>query len=284
MKYTFDVIAQINDNFESFSQAEEKLAQYVLANPNAVINLSITELAENCGVSISTISRFCRHLTLNGYQDFRLELMRSASNASADASENSDITSQDSTPQMVQKLSNYYLQAINKLSTNIDYDAFLRICDMIDEAETVHFSGSGNMLPVASTAQLQFLHVSTKFRCEVDAGAQVLAASLMSEKDLLIVFAHSGENIAAIDVAKFAKKNNAKVVAITRYSQSTLAGIADELLICNVSKGVHQYSSLPLCMGMQYLTDLLYTEYCRRHPKTSAENNEKTILAIIGKA
>ena len=42
MKYTFDVLEQISDTHNEFSQVEEKVAAYVLANPREVVNQSIT--------------------------------------------------------------------------------------------------------------------------------------------------------------------------------------------------------------------------------------------------
>ena len=42
MKYTFDVLEQILDTHNEFSQVEEKVAAYVLANPREVATQSIT--------------------------------------------------------------------------------------------------------------------------------------------------------------------------------------------------------------------------------------------------
>ena len=105
MKYTFDILSQISDMFPQMSSTEEKLASFILADPQKAVSLSISDLADQCGVSISTVSRFCRHLSLNGYQDFRLELMRSlAVSSAADAPESQEINSDDSVPALISKM------------------------------------------------------------------------------------------------------------------------------------------------------------------------------------
>lgn len=283
MNYAYDVLIQISNLTPQFSQAEEKIAAFVSANPYQAVNLSISELADQCGVSVSTVSRFCRRLSLDGYQDFRLELMRSLTNsANSDNSATQDISLEDTIPVMFSKMSALYTQAFSKTISGIDTAAFSRVCDMIDAATDVHFVGTGNMLPIALAAKLQFMDVSTKFHCHLDAASQALSAALMDENSLVIIFSYSGENISATEVAKFAKASKAKVVSITRYSQSELVDYSDEVLICSVSRSAHQYSSLPLCAGLQFITDLLYSEYCRRHPEITAANKRKTFGVVIG--
>lgn len=285
MKYTFDILSQISDMFPQMSSTEEKLASFILADPQKAVSLSISDLADQCGVSISTVSRFCRHLSLNGYQDFRLELMRSlAVSSAADAPESQEINSDDSVPALISKMTALYSYAYAKTVSGIDVAAFSRIADMIDAAADVHFVGTGNMLPIALAAKLQFMSVSSKFHCNLDSASQALSTSLMDENSLVIIFTYTGEYISSTEIAKFARARNAKVVAITRYSQSKIIGYCDEVLLCYVIGSSRQYSALPVCAGMQFIVDLLFTEYCRRNPQITAENREKTIGFIIGQS
>lgn len=283
MNYAFDVLTQMNNLVPQFSQTELKLAEFIQTDPQLVVNLSISELAEHCGVSVATISRFCRHLTLNGYQDFRLELMRSLTNATASETDSAtDIRTADPVPVMISKMGAQYNQAFAKAIAGLDVASFTRICDLMVEAEDVYFVGMGNMLPVALAAKIQFMDVSKKFHCDLDGATQALSTAMMDGKSLVIMFSHSGENIMVTEVAKFAKARGAKVVAITRYSQSALADLADELLLCSVSRSFNQYSSLHYCSGLQFIVDLMYTEYCRRDPEATAANKQKTKGTVIG--
>lgn len=132
------------------------------------------------------------------------------------------------------------------------------------------------MLLLAMCAKLQFMYISTKFNCDFDPSIQALSTCMMNEKSLVIIFSFTGEVSVTVEIAKMAKANHARVVAISRYSKSSLTKFADLSLVCGVPKGIYQYSSLPLLTGFQYIIDLLYTEYCRRHPDIAEENREKT--------
>ena len=48
------------------SKSEKWIALSVLNNPTKVINQSITSLAEEAGVSLPTVNRFCKKLGFDG--------------------------------------------------------------------------------------------------------------------------------------------------------------------------------------------------------------------------
>src|SRR5690349_408667 len=54
--------------------AEQKIAEYILANPNRAVGFSVQELAEGAQTSRATIVRFCRTLDYSGYKEFKLAL------------------------------------------------------------------------------------------------------------------------------------------------------------------------------------------------------------------
>ena len=59
---------------ESFKRSEKLVAEFALANPERVMQMSISEASQEIGVGESTIIRFCRVLGYKGYQEFKLRL------------------------------------------------------------------------------------------------------------------------------------------------------------------------------------------------------------------
>ena len=58
----------------TFRQSERKAAEYILAHTMEVINLPITELAEQIGVSEATIVRMCKKVGFRGFQELKITL------------------------------------------------------------------------------------------------------------------------------------------------------------------------------------------------------------------
>ena len=58
----------------SLAPAERRVADAIVADPAAVVGMSIAELAERCDTSQATVVRFCKHVGFDGYPDLRLAL------------------------------------------------------------------------------------------------------------------------------------------------------------------------------------------------------------------
>ncbi|MCB1913726.1 MAG: MurR/RpiR family transcriptional regulator, partial [Rhodocyclaceae bacterium] len=71
------VLARIEASFDQLRRSERAVAEFVLAQPNDVLSISIAELAFRVGVSQPTVARFVAALGFNGFKDFKLRLAQS---------------------------------------------------------------------------------------------------------------------------------------------------------------------------------------------------------------
>ena len=61
----------------SLRPSEQRVASYVLGQPNRVAHMAIAELAEAVGVTDPTIARFCQALGFTGFKAFKVALAKS---------------------------------------------------------------------------------------------------------------------------------------------------------------------------------------------------------------
>ena len=73
-----NILAQMKQEYDSFTRSERKIADYVLKHQKETQYISITDLSAECEVAVSTVSLFCRKLKLAGFNDFKLELARAS--------------------------------------------------------------------------------------------------------------------------------------------------------------------------------------------------------------
>src|SRR6266566_3034588 len=74
---TATILARIVAARDQLSRMELRVADYVLEQPNGVLNMSITALAEAIGASEPTVARFCHALGFSGFKEFKLVLAKS---------------------------------------------------------------------------------------------------------------------------------------------------------------------------------------------------------------
>jgi DNA-binding MurR/RpiR family transcriptional regulator len=70
------VIDTIQEHYDNIFNAEKKVADFILSNPEKAVNANVSELASFSGVSDATVIRFCKHIGYQGYYQLRINLSR----------------------------------------------------------------------------------------------------------------------------------------------------------------------------------------------------------------
>lgn len=278
-----DVFSLINSRYNSFTNTEKKVADYILGNTKDAIYMSIIDLADACGVGESSVFRFCRSLDFKGYQDFKIALAHSSAMEDITPQLSNEITIEDGIDEVSTKILNSNINALNETRKLIKEDDISTAIDYLTKAESIHFYGVGASLMTAMEGKIKFMRITPKTECSLDSHLQVISASLLTKKDVAIIVSYSGSTKDSIDLAKTAKRKGAKVIAITRYSKSPITTYADITLLCGAKEGPLQGGSLSAKLAQLYLLDVLYVEYFRRNYKESSKNRESTSSVVINK-
>ncbi|MET3697875.1 RpiR family transcriptional regulator [Bacillus oleivorans] len=278
-----DIFTLIHSRYQSFTNTEKKVADYVLEHIKDVIYMSITDLADACQVGESSIFRFCKTMNLKGYQEFKIVLAHSISLENETPQLSGQITLDDTIPELSSKILSTNINALTETYNNINEGDLSKAINYLIEAERIHFFGVGASLMTAMEAKNKFMRIINKTECAIDSHLQIMSASLMTEKDVAVVISYSGSTKDTIAVAKMAKERGANVISITRFAKSPLSNYSDITLLCGANEGPLQGGSLSAKISQLYLLDLLYAEYFKRTYKESAINKELTAGAVIEK-
>jgi DNA-binding MurR/RpiR family transcriptional regulator len=278
-----DVFTLIRSTYNSFTNTERKVADYILDHTKEVIYLSIVDLADACGVGESSVFRFCKTMKLKGYQEFRIVLAQSISPDEDTQELTSKITMEDTLEEVSSKILTTNINALTETQKLINENDISEAITSMIMAERIHFFGVGASLMTAMEAKNKFMRISNKTECSIDSHLQIMTAALMSEKDVAVLISYSGSTKDMIEVAKIAKQRAAKVILITRFVKSPLTNYSDITLLCGANEGPLQGGSLSAKLAQLYLLDVLYAEYYRKTGQISETNKERTSKAVIEK-
>ena len=278
------LLLDIQVSYNQFTKTEKKIAEFVIKNTNRVLFMSITDLADACGVADASVHRFCRTMGLKGYQEFKMKLSLSLT------PEETGLKEQDGSQLKVDSLGfsldnilQGHISALKETRMLIREEELEKTLLMMEEAKTIYFFGVGDSLLTAKEARNKFLRISSKVICVDDPHMQAMTASMAGERDLIFIISYSGSTKDNIHVAKIAKKAGAKVVGITRFLKSPLTGYTDTLLVCGSNEGPLDGGSMGAKLSQLYIIDVLFQEYYHRNPDISKENNRKTSNAVVEK-
>lgn len=138
-----DFLLNIQSVYPSLTKAEKKVADYTLQNSKAVRFLSITDLAEACHVSLTSVFRFCKVLKLQGYQEFKVQLALSIQEEGQGEEIEllpAAVTKADSVPTAAKKLLQSHINALSETHALVDEAALSRAAHYINHSDQVRFS------------------------------------------------------------------------------------------------------------------------------------------------
>ncbi|OMF26302.1 transcriptional regulator [Paenibacillus sp. FSL H8-0548] len=278
-----NIFTTIHSKYNNLTNAEVKVANYVLDNAKDVVYMSITDLADVCDVGESSIFRFCKALSYKGYQDFKIALAHSITVENEIPQLTDKILMNDTMDQVTSKVLASNISALNETFNLIDHDKMDQAIDYFVQAERVIFFGVGSSLMTAMEAKNKFMRITNKTECTIDSHLQMMSAALMTNRDVAVIISYSGSTKDTIEVAKKAKECGAAVISITRFVKSPLTSYSDLTLLCGANEGPLQGGSLSAKISQLYLLDVLYVEYFKRTYQESITNKEQTAASVTVK-
>lgn len=269
-----DILERIHASYYQLTATERKVADYVLAQPEQVKFMSITQLADECGTADATISRFCRSLKLKGFNAFKIELARHATPAK---------NLQHDTQTLLGRAREVGKQSAAAISQTLDLvepEQVEQAVEMIENAPRVICIGSGGSMLLASTFAHLFSAVTGKFQSISDFHMQISAVATMGKDDIIILFSYSGATNTGLQILELARERGIRSILITRFSKSPAASLADVVLRCGSNEGPFQFGSVPAKVAQLMVMDVLFQEYCHRNREICEENIENIAAAL----
>lgn len=271
-------ILKIKMLYPKMGKAEKKIAEWIIENPNGLIPLSITELAEKCGCGEATIVRFAKRLDFGGYQELKISIAREEGTSEL----TNGITATDSCCEIFEKVSNDIYCSLELTKGSLNQANFDLAANIILNADQIAIYGLGNSSAVALDFQHKLLRVGCRAAAFSDNHMQVISASHLTDRDVAVGISHSGSSKDIVDALKIARERGAKTISITNKGKSPIVKVSD-IALFTVSNET-QYSILGLNSRISQLaiiSSIYY--YIVNHKDISAEAVKMTEKALQNK-
>ena len=254
-RLTFSLLNYLNNKQSSDTYYD--ITCIILNNISTIPSLSITELADLCYVSPSTITRFCKYFGCQNYIDFKNQL----NNGFKKHIEHSLFHIKKDTFQAVKHnpkdFMNHYATEIatsaREVSEQIDYKQIDSLIHRIHNTKMVYLFGMSTSLLMVNTLQHDLLNAK-KVTYTGDTSEKLLElANNIKEDDLAIVFSAYGNFISAqSEIVHQLMSSKAHLVLITLDYSDAMSSIFDETI--NLTKNhLLETGSYAMFMGIEYI-------------------------------
>lgn len=174
------------------------------------------------------------------------------------------------------------IEVLQSTSCLINEEKLIKAIQLINQASSLYIFGVGSSGNTSLDLESMFLRVGIQAKAVLDPHYQAQVASLLTDRDLVIIFSLSGKTKDTYDSLKIAKNNGAKILAITNYIHSPIGKSADLVLQTAIEEFLNG-GSLAGKISQLYICDLLVHEYEQNNKINSLDLREKVLRSIIDK-
>ena len=252
-------LAKIRAMRDSMSNHERRIADFLLENVEIVRSHSSKSLAEQVGVSQSSVVKFSQKLGYRGYSDFKLSLSESvARSAMLPQAIHGDIASDDDLATVAQKLISRKNIALNETVMANSEQSLIQSADALRNAKRILLFGVGASSLVARDVAYKLMKLGKSVLIESDTHVQVANAATLGPGDLVFAISESGVTQEVVRVAQAGAAQGADVLTLTRFTRNPLTELSTFSLYCVANESEARSSSILARTAQFMITDLLF--------------------------
>lgn len=237
------------------SNKERRLADYILAHYEEVLQCNVAELAELADVSDATVVRFCRSVGYKGYTDFKVNAARDI--VPKEKQFYPILEQGDDTRTICRKIFTAEDHVLNRTLVNLDFDLISSVAEKIFRAKRIFLYGTGGSHIVALDAQHKFLKIGISPVVYSDIDLQLMSSTLLTEDDVAVCISFSGNNLHVINCMKRAGEKGAFRVGIISQGRSQLVKHVDAVIYSAYDETIFQSESISTRIAQLAILDCL---------------------------
>ena len=221
------ILSKIENHMDRFTQAEKKIAIYIMDHAEMVPNLTTKDISNNTGSSEASVVRFCKTIGIGSFKAFKLALVRDLTVAEMNINDFSVMEKKDSPYDLFNKVTYVNKAAIETTVSTLDKRELEKASDVIVKAKKVLFYGVGGSAVSAMDGAYKFTKLGYFSAMNLDFHMMLSLVGHLEEGDVFIAISNSGQTKDVLELSRFAKKKGATILAITKLGKSPLFKEAD---------------------------------------------------------
>ncbi|PKH21943.1 MurR/RpiR family transcriptional regulator [Enterobacterales bacterium CwR94] len=264
-------LLRIRQLYPRLASNERRLADYLLSQPDHARHLSSQKLAEEAGISQSSVVKFAQKLGFKGFPALKLALSESISGPDSDAiTVHNHILSDDPLKTVGEKLLTEKLSAIRATLDINSEERLLETLRLLRAARRIVLVGIGASGLVAKDFSWKLMKIGMNAVAEQDMHALLASVQAMQAEDVLLAISYTGERREINLAAQEARDAGATVLAFTGFSPNSLQQLASHCLYTVAEEQVTRSAAVSSTTAQLTLTDMLFMALIQRDPELAS--------------
>ena len=272
-------LTRIRAKLPTLAAAEARVANWVMQQPEKIMNLSMAQVAQACGVSDTTVLRFCRNSGFHGYTDLKLSIARDLTSPTQVIHD--DITEDDPPAVIARKVFMSNIQAMYDTLEVLDEQALVQAITLLENARQILIVGVGTSAPIVHGMYNMLMRLGLNCKAQTDSYLQLMEVALLGPGDVVIGVSQSGSSKDPVYTLQQAKANGASTICIAGNAQSPITQYADVTLLSVAREA--RIEAIASRLAQMSIADALYVIVALKNIDVAVQNEKLIWDALLSK-
>lgn len=249
---------------DTFTTTEKRIADYLQANFEAAVYMTIEELAKATYTSHSAIIRLCKKLGFTGFKEFRLELGREVHQLLAQFDQTIDanfpFSEQDDGATIAKKMAELSIQAVKKGQLQIEDQPLDTIAEKLTQAKRIFVFAKGDSQITARKFQNKLVKLNKFLILAEEYSDSSWNAANLTKEDCAVFISYSGRIHHYEKIMSYLKHVGTPTLLLTGNEHSEMAKKASMCLV--ISQGELDFvkvATFSSQIAFDYVLNTLYS-------------------------
>ncbi len=270
----------IHEKLESLHPMERRLADFVLADPAATAQMTITELAGLSGSSTATISRFCKLFQCQNFPEFKRKLATEFVHIAATPNQYQDIVAGNPLSDIVHAITANHMRSLTDTTRLLDVAQLRSAITALHAAGRIDLYGSGTSGIVAQDLFHKLIRIGKAAAAFSDPHMQLTSAASLTSRDVAVGISYSGETLETIHSLRTAAEQGATTISITKYGSNGLADTASIRLFTSSAEAGMRRGDMASRIAQLHIVDILFTGLVSEHFEEYVPRLERSFQTV----
>lgn len=263
------VLSRIRELQADLPPKAGQIAARIIGQPESFIHMSITEVAEACGVSEGTIVSFCRRVGVRGFQELKILLARDLIEPVQLIQEN--LHQGDDPATVTDHIFAAHAASLHETRRLLSMESLAQATSLLNEAQRIEIYGIGSSAPIAQDLSYRLLQLGLSASAVVDSHVQAVSAGMTGPTVATVTVSHSGSTVETVLATQLARQAGARTIGITRLGKSPLAAHCDVLLYTVANETRYRPEAMSSRVAQLAIIDTLVSCCALIHTERSVE-------------
>ena len=259
-----------------FTSTEQQIIDYILKNPEELVNLNASTLALVTYSSPASITRMCKKLNTSGFSEFKKKFLDDL-RFNQYTYLTPVFSAEDTAFTTVNKMTILKIMALQEMTENLDYGQLKRILDKISTASQIDIFASSEHMYIAKEFAYYLRTLGINALIYTSTNQRYAQAVMADQTHVAFIINQSGYTKKYHDITQTLRQNHVYCIGISENRYSPLMRLTHESIVIkgqNISKTITNIMfNFNLKGFLDYLFVLLYTTNDEQFEEKNAQLN-----------